>query len=173
MPPEEENYLEQRQPRHLAWHETLEIHELVAFQSIGLMKLKQSFPEVTDPVLKNLYNEAIQGLSKNIQDLLKFYPLAPRTGLEDEEIREDLLPFYAGDLLALFKTGVRNYSIAITETATPALRNVLKQHLMAAIDTHAKVYSFMYSKGFYPSYQFDKLLQNDVNLANKALRKSY
>ncbi|WP_066056642.1 spore coat protein [Robertmurraya korlensis] len=164
---------ERQQPRHLAWHETLEIHELVAFQSIGLMKLKKAFPEVTDPALKNLYNEAIKGLSKNIQDLLKFYPMAPKANREDEEIREDLMPFYAGDLLALFKTGVRNYSIAITETATPALRNVLKQHLNAAIDTHAKVYSFMYSKGLYPSYQFDKLLQNDVNLANKALRKSF
>lgn len=164
--------MEERQ-RHLAWHETLEIHELIAFQSIGLIKLKKAFPEITDPVLKNLYSEAIKGLSKNIQELLRFYPMAPKADREDEEIREDLLPFYAGDLLALFKTGVRNYSIAITETATPALRSVLKQHLLATIDTHAKVYSFMYSKGLYPSYQFDKLLQNDVNLAHKALRSPY
>ena len=165
--------MEQRQPKHLAWHETLEIHELVAFQSIGLMKLKKSLPEITDPTLKNLYNEAIQGLSKNITDLLKFYPLAPRSEEEDEEIREDLLPFYAGDLLALFKTSVRNYSIAITETATPAVRNVLKQHLLAAIDTHAKAYSFMYSRGLYPSYNFEKLLQDDVRVANKALRMRF
>lgn len=164
--------MEERQ-RHLAWHETLEIHELIAFQSIGLIKLKKAFPEITDPVLKNLYSEAIKGLSKNIQELLRFYPMAPKADREDEEIREDLLPFYAGDLLALFKTGVRNYSIAITETATPALRSVLKQHLLATIDIHAKVYSFMYSKGLYPSYQFDKLLQNDVNLAHKALRSPY
>ncbi len=34
---------------YLAWHETLEIHELVAFQSIGLMKLKKAYPKVTDP----------------------------------------------------------------------------------------------------------------------------
>lgn len=159
--------------KHLAWHETLEIHELVAFQSIGLMKLKKAYPEITDPALKGLYNQAIQGLSTSIRELLQFYPMAPRTSEEDDDIRDDLLPFYAGDLLALFKTGVRNYSIAITETATPALRSVLKQHLMNAIDTHAKVYAFMYGKGLYPSYQLDRLLQNDVNLANKALKKSY
>lgn len=159
--------------KQLAWHETLEIHELVAFQSIGLMKLKKAYPDINDPALKGLYNQAIQGLSTNIQELLKFYPLAPRTSGEDDDIRDDLLPFYAGDLLALFKTGVRNYSIAITETATPALRSVLKQQLMAAIDMHAKVYAFMYGKGLYPSYQLDQLLQNDVNLANKALKKSF
>lgn len=28
-------------PSHLAWHETLDLHELVAFQTIGLMKLKK------------------------------------------------------------------------------------------------------------------------------------
>lgn len=32
-----------QQPQHLAWHETLEIHELVAFQSISLMKLKKAY----------------------------------------------------------------------------------------------------------------------------------
>ncbi|MEW9109585.1 MAG: spore coat protein [Cytobacillus gottheilii] len=157
---------------HLAWHETLEIHELTAFQSIGLMKLKTAYGKVKDPALKELYEQAINGLSANIRELLEFYPLAPRDDDETDEIREDLLPFYAGDLLALFKTGVRNYSIAITETATPALRTVLKKHLNNAIDTHAKVFTYMYGKSFYPSYNLEKLLQNDVNLANKALQRS-
>jgi spore coat protein F len=38
-------------PDHLAWHETLEIHELTAFL-LDLMKLKKASPEVTDPTLK-------------------------------------------------------------------------------------------------------------------------
>ncbi|MCT8136613.1 spore coat protein [Anaerobacillus sp. CMMVII] len=157
-------------PKHLAWHETLEIHELVAFQAIGLMKLKKAFPEVTCPTLKKLYTEAITGISTNIRELLRFYDLAPRP--ERSEYRDDELPFYAGDLLALFKTSVRNYSIAITETATPELRKVLKQQLNRAIDTHGKVFAYMHERSYYPAYNLNQLLQNDVNLANKALTKS-
>ncbi|WP_227939961.1 spore coat protein [Alkalihalobacillus deserti] len=160
-------------PDHLAWHETLEIHELTAFQSIGLMKLKKAYPEVTDPALKELYTQAIEGLSANIRELLEFYPMAPRSDQDDDEFRNDEIPFYAGDLLALFKTGVRNYAIAITETATPALRNVLKQQLIRAIDTHAKAFYYMYERSYYPSYNLEQLLQNDINLANKALNKHF
>lgn len=35
--------------RTLAWHETLEMHELVAFQSNELIKLKKMIREVKDP----------------------------------------------------------------------------------------------------------------------------
>lgn len=66
--------------------------------------------------------------------------------------REINLPFYSGDILDLAKTSVRNYAIAITETATPSLRNTLTQQLFRAIDTHAKVYKYMYDRGYYPSY---------------------
>ncbi|MGJ9384390.1 spore coat protein [Salipaludibacillus sp. CF4.18] len=163
-----ENY---HPPDHLAWHETLEIHELTSFQSIGLMKLKKAYPEVTDPALKELYTHAIKGLSTNILELLEFYPLAPRSN--EDELRKDNIPFYAGDLLALFKTGVRNYAIAITETATPTVRDVLKQQLNRAIDTHAKVFNYMYERNYYPSYNLEQLLQNDINLANKALTKPF
>ena len=160
------------QPQHLAWHETLEIHELVAFQSIGLMKLKKVYGEITDSTLKNLYSQAISGLTTNIGELLEFYPMAPRSNSE-EETRNDNLPFYAGDLLAFFKTGVRNYAIAITETATPALRNVLKKHLITTIDTHAKVFQYMHGKSYYPAYDLERLLQNDVTLATKALNQPF
>ncbi|MFC5464667.1 spore coat protein [Lederbergia graminis] len=157
---------------HLAWHETLEIHELVAFQAIGLMRLKKTFPSITDPTLKQLYKKSIAGISNNLQELLKFYPLAPTTDrLLDE--RKDYLPFFSGDLLGLFKTSVRNYSIAITETATPSLREVLTKQLMAAIDLHGQIYKYMYDKGFYPSYNLRELLQNDMNLANKALSQQF
>lgn len=157
---------------HLAWHETLDMHELVAFQSIGLMKLKKTYPDITDPELKQLYQEAINGLSNNVTELLEFYPLAPRAQGNDD-LRDDYLPFHAGDLLALFKTGVKNYSIAITETATPSLRAVLKKHLIQGVDTHAKIFNYMYKKGFYPSYNLERLLQNDVNLASKALNEPF
>ncbi|WP_026673279.1 spore coat protein [Alkalihalobacterium bogoriense] len=157
-----------QQPRHLAWHETLEIHELVATQSIGLMNLKKALPEITDSELKKIYDQTIQGLSQNIRELLEFYPLAPKPNREVAE-RNDMASFFAGDLLALAKTSVRNYAIAITETATPALRTVLTNHLLKAIETHATIFNYMYQKSDYPAYDFVKLLENDVNLAQKAL----
>lgn len=46
-------------PRHLAWHETLELYELVAFQSVGLVKLKETYPKVTDTALRELYIQAM------------------------------------------------------------------------------------------------------------------
>ncbi|WP_088105769.1 spore coat protein [Halalkalibacter urbisdiaboli] len=163
--------MDHQQPNHLAWHETLEIHELVAFQAIGLMKCKKTYSDITDPALKDLYKEAIEGLSANIRELIMFYPVTARSEDEDDS-RNDETPFYAGDLLVFMKTSVRNYAIAITETATPALRDVLKLQLMAVINLHAKVFYYMYGKSYYPSYDLDKLLQNDINLASKALNQS-
>jgi spore coat protein F len=157
-----------RQPEHLAWHETLEIHELVAFQAIGLVKLKTAFPEITSPELKNLYNQAIMAITNNLNELVQFYPLAPNPGREEDE-RVDILPFYAGDLLALAKTSVRNYSIAVTETATPVLRSVLTKQLLGAIELHGSVYQYMYERNLYPSYNLNQLLQNDINIVQKAL----
>lgn len=164
-----QNYSQSNQ-RHLAWHETLEIHELVAFQSICLMRIKEAYPKITDPSLRNLYQKSITALSNNIQELLKFYPSAPKPDRDAVE-RQDHLPFYSGDLLGLFKTSVRNYSIAITETATPILREVLTKQLMGAIDLHGQVYNYMYNKGLYPSYDLNRLLQNDMNLAKQALSR--
>ncbi|GAA0302257.1 spore coat protein F [Gracilibacillus halotolerans] len=158
--------------RHLAWHETLELHELVVFQSVGLMKLKQTHPKIKDPTLKVIYQQAITALSKNIEELLRFYSIAAHPD-RDIEDRQDNLPFYAGDLLSLTKTSIRNYAIAITETATPQLRDVLKKQLMAAIDLHATVYNYMYQNSLYPSYDLNRLLKNDMNLAAKALSAPY
>ncbi|MTT33069.1 spore coat protein [Terrilactibacillus sp. BCM23-1] len=161
----------ERQQR-LGWHETMEIHELVAFQSVGLMKLKRTYSDIRDPVLKSLYKQTIGSMSKNINELLRFYPMAPHPQREERALPDDLA-FYSGDLLALAKTSVRNYAIAITETATPSLRNVLTRQLLGAIETHAKVYKYMYERGFYPSYDLNRLLQNDMNLAKKALSFPY
>ncbi|KIL76126.1 spore coat protein [Bacillus badius] len=154
--------------RHLAWHETMELHELTVFQSLGLMKLKKTYPKITDPELKKIYQQAIHSLTGNIQELLRFYRMAPHMQRE-ENLRVDELPFYAGDLLAFLKTAVRNLAIAITETATPALRAVLVKQLNGAIESHTAIYNYMYKKGYYPSYDLNRLLQNDVAIANTAL----
>ncbi|MCY7831614.1 spore coat protein CotF [Bacillus spizizenii] len=153
--------------RTLAWHETLEMHELVAFQSNGLIKLKKMIGEVKDPQLRQLYSVSIQAVEQNLRELLPFFPQAPHREDEEEERADN--PFYSGDLLGFVKTSVRSYAIAITETATPQLRNVLVKQLNAAIQLHAQVYRYMYQHGYYPSYNLSELLKNDVRNANRAL----
>lgn len=59
----------------LVWHETLELHELVAFQSTGLMKLKNGLKAIEDNTLKNIYLQTINELEMNLKELLQFFSL--------------------------------------------------------------------------------------------------
>lgn len=151
----------------LAWHETMELHELVASQSIGLMKLKMGLRNIDDNLLRTIYIQTINELETGIKELLQFYPSAPQAGHTGGYRVTD--SFYAGDLLVFVKTAVRNLSIAITETATPALRKVLTKQLNQAIAMHERIFLYMYNKGQYPAYDLTKLLRNDMNLARQAL----
>ncbi|WP_151735530.1 spore coat protein ['Paenibacillus yunnanensis' Narsing Rao et al. 2020] len=146
----------------------MELHELTAYQSNQLIHFKMVVDDVKDPQLHALYVEAIQGVEQNLRELLQYYPLAPQ-GTRKDKSPVDLTAFYAGQLLGFAKTAVRSYAIGITETATPQLRETLQKQLNAAIALHAKVFYFMLERGFYPSYDLPKLLQNDVNTANQAL----
>ncbi|GGE14351.1 spore coat protein F [Marinithermofilum abyssi] len=157
----------------LAWHETLDMHELVAFQSVGLIKLKKSIRKVKDPALKKLYAFAIQALTNNLRELLAFYPAAPHVADEVQVEDHGDISFYAGDLLGLAKTSVRNYSIAITETATPVLREVLAKQLIAGIQLHGMVFYYMLQRGLYPAYDLNQLLNGDVRNATNALSMPY
>jgi spore coat protein F len=156
----------------LAWHETLELHEMVAFQSIGLMKLKMSFKKIQDPELKELYRTCIHELEGNLKELLKFYPNAPVHHGRDEESREDA-GFFAGDLLGLTKTLVRNLAIAITEAATPALRKVFTNQLIATVHGHERVFNYMHKHGYYPAYDLGVLLGHDIENSKKALNMGF
>ncbi len=151
---------------HLAWHETMELHELVAFQSTHLTVFKKKLPTIQEPTLKALYAETIKALEQNLRELLKFYPMAPTMA---RNTSPDMTAVEAATLLGFLKTAVRNYAIAITETATPQLRDTFQKQLLGCIALHAKVYNFMYQHGFYPSYNLEQLLANDVKMANNAL----
>ncbi|MFZ7943827.1 spore coat protein [Neobacillus sp. 19] len=165
--------MEHEERKLLAWHETLELHELVSFQSMGLMKLKMSFKKVTDNELKELYKMCIHDLEGNIKELLKFYPMAQgHQTREEEELREDM-GFFAADLLGLSKTLVRNLAAAITETATPALRKTFTNQLIAAIHGHERVFTYMHKHGYYPAYDLGLLLGHDIENAQKALRMKF
>ncbi|GGA32316.1 spore coat protein [Paenibacillus physcomitrellae] len=155
-------------PQHLAWHETLELHELTAFQSNQLILFKMHLNDITDPELKALYVETIKSIESNLKELLKFYPKAPQ-GTRGESKGMDMTGFYAALLLGFAKTAIRSYAIAITETSTPALRETLHKQLDNAIKLHAKIFHFMQERGLYAAYDLHKLLENDVNQANKAI----
>nr|WP_309505735.1 spore coat protein [Anoxybacillus caldiproteolyticus] len=61
----------------------------------------------------------------------------------------------------------------MTETATPMLRKTFLKHLLKAIDTHEKVFHYMHERGYYPAYDLNQLLHNDVRNANKAISMTY
>jgi len=159
---------ESKKASHLAWHETLELHETVIFQSNSLMGFKMHYPQVQDPELKKLYAEAIQSLERNLKELLPYYKSAPAVDMRNNAPK-DLTAYYAGHLLIFSKTAVRNYAIAITETATPSLCETFKKQLNQAIQLHSKVFEFMLNKGIYPAYDLNRLLANDQKAAAEAL----
>ncbi|WP_246310926.1 spore coat protein [Paenibacillus xylanilyticus] len=159
---------EANRQQHLAWHETLELHELTAFQSNQLTNFKMVVNDVKNPALHSLYQEAIRTIEQNLKELLHYFPMAPE-GNRSSGKEPDMTAFYAGQLLGFAKTSVRNYAIAITETATPQLRETLQKQLNGAIQLHGKVFYFMLEQGLYPSYDLPKLLANDVDMANQAI----
>jgi spore coat protein F len=155
------------QPKYLAWHETLELHELVAFQTSHLVAFKKKLPSLQDPALRTLYTETVKGLEMNLRELLQYYPQAPIHNRGGEDV--EFPGAESAQLLGFAKTAVRNYAIAITETATPQLRDTFHKHLNACIGLHAKVFNFMLERGYYPSYHLEQLLANDVKNAHTAL----
>ena len=74
----------------------------------------------------------------------------------------------ATDFLISAKAGVRNYTVALTETATPELRMALREQLRAAIQTHEDITNYMIAKGFYHPHELSEQLQVDLTVANTA-----
>lgn len=163
----------------LAWHETLELHELVASQAGNLMTLKKACSKVKDTELRKIYIFAIQGLTNNLKELMAFYPAAPHvsdqvsTNTETSMEPHEDTGYYAGQLLGMAKSWVRNYAVAITETTTPALHQIFLKQMISAIQIHYMVFSFMYQRSLYPSHDLHRLLAGDLKRANKALSMSY
>jgi similar to spore coat protein len=75
----------------------------------------------------------------------------------------------ATDFLISAKAGVRNYAVAITETATPELKAALRAQLNDAIATHEKITTYMMSKGYYHPHNLSAQLQVDLAMADTAL----
>ena len=68
----------------------------------------------------------------------------------------------ASGLLLDAKTAVRNYAYAITEAASPQVRNVLKNHLSEAIEFHEQVSGYMVRQGLYYPFNMKKQVETDI-----------
>ncbi|WP_027409673.1 spore coat protein [Anoxybacteroides tepidamans] len=78
----------------------------------------------------------------------------------------------ATDLLIGAKNGIKNYAMAITEAATPEVRNTLKQHLNDAIQFHEQISQYMINKGYYHPTNVQEQLRVDLQAAQQALQAS-
>ncbi|RAR43542.1 spore coat protein [Paenibacillus sp. MDMC362] len=76
----------------------------------------------------------------------------------------------ATDFLITAKSGIQNYAVAITETASPEIKAVLLQHLHEAIQTHEQITNYMIQKGYYHPYQISDQIQLDLQTAQTALK---
>jgi similar to spore coat protein len=75
----------------------------------------------------------------------------------------------ATDLLLAAKSGIIMYSVAVSETIQPELREVLTEQLNMAINLHAQVSDFMLAKGYYNPHDLNKQFNIDFDTAETAL----
>ena len=75
----------------------------------------------------------------------------------------------ATDLLITSKAAVRNLAVAITETATPAVKRILRRELDNAIDTHDKIAQYMIKNEMYHAYDLQEQMNHDIEKADIAL----
>lgn len=147
----------------LAWHETLELHEILAASTYYLFKLKSHSKHITDKELKELYIASIGKLEEHVRDLLKF--MSNITIGERDTEYQYASEMAAEDLLSASKILIKMYAHAITETATSELREIFVKHLLSVIDWHTKIFNFLAKKGQYSAYKINDLIQNDVKKA--------
>lgn len=70
----------------------------------------------------------------------------------------------AMDLLNSAKSGVRNYAMAVTESGTPEIKEILIRHLEEALDLHEQISNYLIKNGWY--YPSDVNEQIKLNLQN-------
>ena len=74
----------------------------------------------------------------------------------------------ASDMLIAAKEGIRMYAFALTEAATPAVRDTLHAHLQDAIALHGELTQYMINNRFYHPYNAGEQIQLDVQTASTA-----
>jgi similar to spore coat protein len=75
----------------------------------------------------------------------------------------------ATDFLIAAKSGVRNYSFALTEATSPEIRATLRKQLNDAITTHETISNYMMKNGYYHAYDLQEQLKLDMQITDTAL----
>lgn len=75
----------------------------------------------------------------------------------------------AMDLLIAAKSGVRNYAMAVTESGTPEIKEMLTRHLIEALDMHEHISLYMEEKGWYHTWDTKEQINLDLNNIDTAL----
>ncbi|MBS3678898.1 spore coat protein [Ornithinibacillus massiliensis] len=75
----------------------------------------------------------------------------------------------AVDLLITVKELIRNYSIAITETASPEVRTTIQNQMEAAIDYQKEVVDLMMRKKWFLPYELEEQKKIDLIAAQNAV----
>ncbi|WP_050183266.1 spore coat protein [Domibacillus robiginosus] len=86
---------------------------------------------------------------------------------KNDTVLDDLA--IATDFLITAKAGVRNLAVAITETATPEVKQLLRRELDNAIDMHDKIAQYMIDNEMYHAYDLEEQVTHDLEKADKAL----
>ncbi|WP_188205562.1 spore coat protein [Alkalibacillus aidingensis] len=88
--------------------------------------------------------------------------IAGMAGMTDQVI--------ATDYLISSKSAVRNLTFALTEAATPEVRNVLRAQLNDAIEAHEKISQYMVKQGYYHPSDLEEQLEVDLKASKAALK---
>lgn len=75
----------------------------------------------------------------------------------------------ATDFLIAAKNGVINYSMALTETTSPKVREALKSQLKHAIETHSTITNYMIKNGYYHAYNLKEQFEVDMKVTETSL----
>jgi similar to spore coat protein len=75
----------------------------------------------------------------------------------------------ATDFLISAKAGVRNLAFAVTESATPELKETLRMQLRDTIQIHEDIATYMIAKGFYHPHDLEEQLKVDSKISDTAL----
>jgi similar to spore coat protein len=75
----------------------------------------------------------------------------------------------ATDFLMGSKAAIKNYAAALSEAATPEVKDTLRRQLGVAIDTHGKITNYMIDKGYYNAYDPQAQSQTDMQASSKVM----
>lgn len=76
---------------------------------------------------------------------------------------------FAMDFLIRAKEGVRNTAVALTETASPDVRALLRKQLMQGIAMHQEITELMISKKWFHPYELSEQYKLDQLSANNTI----